>query len=104
MPTKIKTHRECFWRKYPEIFRNSSENEVEMKTTMETESRPIVDREEKLRKVEERLLSKRTNERFTNYDGVMHHGGLRSMPNLATIIQLKAWQNCLTTPGFGKRC
>ena len=38
---------------------------------METESRPIVDREEKLRKVEEKLLSKRTNERFTNYDGVM---------------------------------
>ena len=33
---------------------------------METESR-----EEKLRKVEERLLSNRTNERFTNFDGVM---------------------------------
>ena len=54
---KIKTRRECFWRKYPEIFRNSSENEVEMETTMETESRPIADREEKLRKFEERLLS-----------------------------------------------
>ena len=27
---KIKTLRECFWRKYPEIFRDSSENEVEM--------------------------------------------------------------------------
>ena len=27
---KIKTRRECFWRKYPEIFRDSSENEVEM--------------------------------------------------------------------------
>ena len=75
---KIKTHRECFWRKYPEIFRNSSENEVEMETTMETESRSIVDREEKLRKVEERLLSKRTNERFTNYDGVMRDPNLTS--------------------------
>ena len=42
-----------------------------METTMETECRPIVDREEKLRKVEERLLSKRTYERFTNYDDVM---------------------------------
>ena len=75
---KIKTCRECFWRKYPEIFRNSSENEVEMETTMETESRPIIDREEKLRKVEERLLSKRTNERFTNYDGVMRDPNLTS--------------------------
>ena len=27
---KIKTLRECFWRKFPEIFRDSSENEVEM--------------------------------------------------------------------------
>ena len=68
---RVKNIRDSFWRKYPEILRNSSENEVEMETTMETESRPIVDREEKLRKVEERLLSKRTNERFTNYDGVM---------------------------------
>ena len=43
---------------------------------METESRPIIDREEKLRKVEERLLSKRTNKRFTNYDGVMSENSL----------------------------
>ena len=57
---KIKNHREYFWRKYPEIFDNSSENEVGMDTTMETESRPIIDREEKLRKVEEKLLSNKT--------------------------------------------
>ena len=62
--------------KVPEIFNDSSENEVEMETTMETESRPVVDREEKLRKVEEKLLSKRTNERFTNYDGVMSDDSL----------------------------
>ena len=68
---KIKNHREYFWRKYPEIFDDSSENEVEMDTTMETESRPIVDREEKLRKVEEKLLSKRTNETITDYEDVM---------------------------------
>ena len=73
---KIKNIRESFCRKYPEIFNDSSENEVEMETTMETESRPIIDREEKLRKVEERLLSKRTNERFTNYDGVMSDDSL----------------------------
>ena len=65
-----------FWRKYPEIFNDSSENEVGMDTTMETESRPIIDREEKLRKVEEKLLRKRTNERFTNYDGVMSDDSL----------------------------
>ena len=40
-------------------------------TTMETESRPNVDMEDKLKKVEEQLLSKRTDERFTNYDGIM---------------------------------
>ena len=73
---RIKNIRESFWERYPEIFNDSSENEVEMETTMEPESRPIVDREEKLRKVEERLLSKRTNERFTNYDGVMSDDSL----------------------------
>ena len=73
---KIKNIRESFWRKYPEIFNDSSDNEVEMETTMETESRPIIDRKEKLRKVEEKLLSKRTNERFTNYDGVMSDDSL----------------------------
>ena len=36
------------------------------------ETKPAIDREEKLRKVEEKLLSKRTDERFTDYDGVMH--------------------------------
>ena len=50
--------------------------DVDVDTMMKTESRPIVDKEEKLRKVEERLLSKRTNERFTNYDGVMSDDNL----------------------------
>ena len=61
-------------KEYPKIF--STENEVEMETTMETESRPIIDREEKLQKVKENLLSKRTNERFTDYDGVMSNNSL----------------------------
>ena len=72
---RIKNIRESFWERYPEIFIDSSENEVEMETTMETE-RPILDREEKLQKVEEKLLSKRTNERFTNYDAVMSDDSL----------------------------
>ena len=53
---------------------------------METESRPIVDREEKLRKVEERLLSNKTNERFTNYDGVMSDKNL-SLPQKIIHLQ-----------------
>ena len=42
---------------------------IDIDTTMKT--KPPIDREEILRKVEEKLLSKRTNERFTNYDGAM---------------------------------
>ena len=86
---RIKNIRESFWERYPEIFKDSSENEVEMETTMETESRSIVDREEKLRKVEERLLSKRTNERFTNYDVVM------SDPNLTLVEKINHLQKAI---------
>ena len=70
---KIKKCRECFWEKYPEIFNDSSENEVEMDIEVDTKmkTKPPIDREKKLQKVEEKLLSKRTNERFTDYDGVM---------------------------------
>ena len=57
-----------------------------MNATMETEIRPIIDREEKLRKVEEKLLSKRTNERFTNYDGVMSDNNL-SLPQKVIHLQ-----------------
>ena len=50
---------------------SGTEMDVDVDTTMETESRPIVDREEKLRKVEEKLLSNKSYESFTNYDRVM---------------------------------
>ena len=73
---QIESWKEHFLEEYPNIFNVSTENEVEMETTMGTEGRPIVDREEELRKVEERLLSKRTSERFTNYDGVMSDDNL----------------------------
>ena len=67
---KIKNMRECFWEEYPEIFNDSSENEDEMNIDVGTKkkTKPPIDREEKLRKVEEKLLSNKTNERFTNYD------------------------------------
>ena len=83
---QIETWRDHFLRKYPEIFDVSSENEVEMDievaTTMETESRPIIDREKKLMEVEEKLLSKKTAERLTVYDGVM------SDPNLTLAVKI----------------
>ena len=87
---KIDTWREFFEKKYPKMFGNSSENEVEMDvdvdTTMETESRPIVDRDEKLRKVKEKLLSNKTKERFTTYDGVMSDDGL-TLPEKVILLQ-----------------
>ena len=47
---QIDTLREFFEKKYPKMFDDSFENEVKMDvdvdTTMETESRPIVDREQ----------------------------------------------------------
>ena len=49
---QIESWKEHFLEEYPKIFNVSTEIEVEMETTMETESRPIIDREEKLRKVE----------------------------------------------------
>ena len=36
---KIKTRSKCFWKKYPEIFNDSSENEVEMDID-ESKTRP----------------------------------------------------------------
>ena len=62
------------------------QNEVEMETTMEAESRSIVDREEKLWKVEEKLLHNKTKERFTTYDGVMSDDGL-TLPEKVILLQ-----------------
>ena len=68
---QIKTWKEFFEKKYPKMFSDSSETEmdVDVDTTMRT--KPPIQKEEKLRKVEEKLLSKSTNERFTDCDGVM---------------------------------
>ena len=83
---QIESWKEHFLEKYPNIFSVSTENEVEMETTMEAESRSIVDREETLRKVEEKLLSSKTNERFTTYDGVMTYDGL-TLPQKVIHLQ-----------------
>ena len=51
---KIKTCRECFWKKYPEIFNDSSENEVEMDID-EGKTRP---KKTNLVEIRKRLLCK----------------------------------------------
>ena len=68
---QIETWKDHFLKEYPKIFNGSSGAEmgVEVDTTIRT--KPPIEREEKLRKVEEKLLSMRTNERFTDCDGVM---------------------------------
>ena len=48
--------------------------------------KPPIDRKEKLRKVEQKLLSNKTNERITNYDGVMPEKNL-SLPQKIIHLQ-----------------
>ena len=59
---KIKTRRECFWRKYSEIFRDSPETEMDID---EGKARP---KKPNLVDIREKLLCKRTAERFMDYD------------------------------------
>ena len=63
---KIKTRIECFWKKYPEIFNDSSENEVEMNID-EGKTRP---KKPNLVEIRNRLLCKRMTEAFTDYCGI----------------------------------
>ena len=65
---------------------SGTEMDVDVDTTMETESRPIIDKEEKLRKVEEKLLSNKTYESFTNYDNLMSENKL-SLPQKVIHLQ-----------------
>ena len=83
---QIKTWREFFEKKYPKMFDDSSETEmdIEVATTMET--KPTIDKEEKLWEVREKLLSNRTHERSTNYDGVMSDDNL-SLPQKVIHFQ-----------------
>ena len=82
---KIKTDRECFWRKYPEIFRNSSENEVEMDID-KGKTRP---KKPNLAEVREKLLCKRTTEAFTDYHGI------ESDPNLTLVKKIIKLQDAI---------
>ena len=64
------------FKEYPKIFNDFSENEAEMDIATTMETKPTTDREKKLREVEEKLLSERANERFTNYEGVFNDPNL----------------------------
>ena len=61
-----------FLKKYPKIFNDSSDKEDEMEWN-EGKTRP---KKPNLAEIREKLLYKRTSERFTNYDGVMSNGNL----------------------------
>ena len=79
---KIKSRREGFWKRYPEMFKDSSENEVEMDID-KGKTRP---KKTNLVEIRKRLLCKRTTEAFTDYCGV------ESDPNLTLeekIIKLQ---------------
>ena len=118
----IQSWKDHFLKEHPKMFGDSSGTEmdvdvdVDVDATMETESRPIVDREEKLRKVEERLLSSKTSARFTNCDGVMIDDNL-SLPQKVIYLQraiddvtrkkiyytLRCRDNCLKNAFFNQR-
>ena len=68
------------------MFGNSSETEMNIDVDTTIKTKPPIEREEKLRKVEEKLLSKRTNERFTNYDDVISDDNL-SLPQKIIHLQ-----------------
>ena len=82
---KIKTRRECFWRKYPEIFRDSSENEVEMDID-EGKTRP---KKPYLAEIRKMLLCKRMTEVFTDYYGV------ESDPDLTLVEKIIKLQEAI---------
>ena len=79
---QIETWKDHFLKDYPKIFNDSSESEMDIDADTTMETKPVIDREEKLRKVEEKLLSERTNERLTNYEGVMFDPNLTLTPKI----------------------
>ena len=75
---EIKTWKDHFLEEYPKMFGDSSGTEMDIDIDTAMRTKPPIEREEKLRKAEEKLLSKRTNERFTDCDGIMLDHNLTS--------------------------
>ena len=95
---------------------SGTEMDVDVDTTMETESRPIIDREEKLCKIEEKLLSNKTYESFSNYDLVMSENKFNLFHKMQSISKkglriqqegrfttLRCRDNCLKNAFFNRR-
>ena len=72
---KIKNRREYFWGNTLRYSMILLRMKLKWKPQWRLKVGPV-DREEKLQKVEEKLLSNKTNERFTHYDGVMSDDNL----------------------------
>ena len=89
---KIKICRECFWRKNPEIFNDSSENEVEMDID-EGKTRP---KKPSLAEIRKRLLCNRTTEAFTDYRSV------ESDPNLTRVEKIVKLQKVISDVNLRK--
>ena len=77
---------ENFLKKYPKMLSDLSGTEMDVDVDNTMKTKPPIDREEKLRKVEERLLSNKTYARFTTYDGVMTDDDL-SLPQKVIYLQ-----------------
>ena len=86
---KIKRRRECFWEKYPEIFNDSSENEVEMDIG-KGKTRKTRPKKPNLAEIREKLLCKRTTEAFTDYRGV------ESDPSLTLVEKMTKLQKAIS--------
>ena len=82
---RIKNIRESFWERYPEIFNDFSENEVESNID-EGKTRP---KKPNLGEIKERLLRNRTTEAFADYHGVQYD------PNLTLVERMIKLQKAI---------
>ena len=76
---QIKTWREFFKKKYPKMFGESSESEMDID---EWKTRP---KKPNLAEIREKLLYKRKTEAFTDYDGVMSDSTLSSVQKIIKL-------------------
>ena len=78
---QIKAWKDYFLKKYPKIFNDSSEKEVEMDTD-EGKTRP---KKPNLAEIREKLPCKRTAEKFTDYDGLMSDSTLSLVQKIVKL-------------------
>ena len=83
---KVKALREGFWKKYPEIFRDFSENEVEMNID-EGKTRPKKPNLG-LAEIRKRLLCNRMTEAFMDYRGVEFDPNLTLVERMIKLQEL----------------